>query len=417
MKKLIVVLFMLAGLWVGCSVDSSQTIHYRVNEPVFSSPETFRSSIRITSAARSLSACGKICFYRHHHLYISDPGKGIHIINNTDPAHPQIKGYIEIPGCQDMIIHDQQLYADALVDLVWFDLSDPDRPVLQGRSENLFPDALPATNNEYGYDYDRCQKGIAQGKIVTGWQVKERQRQNTFNGDYASAYPAADLVLSPGKPMNDATSVGSHFSLNDRYLYAIVNSHINIIDLSTPQPQKTAEMVHVGNVETILPYRNQLFLGTPAGLMIYSIEEPQRPTLCSQIAHVYGCNPIAIDNDLVYISIRSGNSCGQNTNELMIFDISNPKQPLKRIAHPLKNPKGLSVHNGLLFLCEEGLKVFQIGTPESLLSQQVGHFKEPNALDVIPFNDILFLIADNGLYQYEYADGKLRLISIVPIKK
>lgn len=406
---------MLAGLWVGCSVDSSQTIHYRVNEPVFTSAETFRSSVRVVSEARSLSACGKIGFHNNH-LYISDPGKGVHVIDNTDPAHPQSTGYVEVPGCQDFAIYDGRLYIDALIDLVWFDLTDPSHPTLQGRAENIFPDALPATGNEHSYDYELCQKGIAQGQIVTGWKLRERQQKYIPEYAYSSSGRNEDIVISTGNS-NQTTSPSSRFSLYNNYLYAIVNNQINTLDLSADSPQKAEGTVHVGNVETTLLYRNKLFLGTPSGMKIYSIEEPQLPVYCSQISHVYGCNPMAIDNDLAYITVRSGNSCGQNTNELMIVDVSDSKQPQIHPSYTLKNPKGLSVHNGHLFLCDEGLKIFQIGQPESLLSSQIAHFKGANAYDVIPLTDTLFLIADNGLYQYNYADGGLRLVSVIPIRK
>jgi hypothetical protein len=416
MKKIIVVLFMLAGLWVGCNVDSSQTIRYRVNEPVFSSSETFRRSGRITSEARPLNACDNICFYDNY-LYIADPNKGVHIIDNTHPEHPQAKGYIEIPGCQDLIVRDRQLYAAALVDLVWFDLSDPARPLLQGRAENLFPEALPATNNEYGYDYDRCRQGIAQGKIVTGWQLKERRQQSARNGAYSDSDYSLSPVISQSNLINGAASFGSHFSLHDRYLYAIVNNYIHIVDLSADRPEKVGENVHVGSVETVLSYRDRLFLGTPSGLLIYSVEDPQHPVSCSQISHVYGCNPIAVDNDVAYITIRSGNPCGQNTNELLLFDVGNPKQPLKLTSYPMKNPCGLNLRNGRLFLCEEGLKIFQIEAPDKLSAVPLGHYRETRAYNVIPFDDTLFLMADDGLYQYVYSGGEIRWISTLPIKK
>ncbi|MDR1527851.1 MAG: hypothetical protein LBS46_09340 [Dysgonamonadaceae bacterium] len=415
MKKILVVLVLLAGLWVGCSVDSSQTIHYSVNEPVFTSPETFRRSIRITSEAHALGDCGKIGFYNHY-LYISEPGKGIHIIDNTHPAQPQNKGYIEIPGHQDLIIRNHYLYVDALVDLVWFDLSHPAQPVLQGRAENLFPAALPVIDNSYGYDYELYQKGIAQGQIVTGWQLKERKEQNAYKNYQEDGF--ASTTLSQGNALNAMTqSSTSHFALSDDYLYAAINQYIHIIDLSGEKPEKVADNVYVGHVETILPYHAQLFLGTSSGLVIYSIEEPQRPAYFSQIPHVYGCNPIAIDNDMAYISVRSGNLCGQTTNELIIIDVSHAKQPQTLVSYKMQHPKGLGIDKGLLFVCDEGLKIFQTGKPETLMANSLGHFKEIIGNRVIPFNNMLLLISDKGLYQYDYSDGNIRLISIIPIQK
>ncbi|MDR2804737.1 MAG: hypothetical protein LBB85_03720 [Dysgonamonadaceae bacterium] len=416
MKKIIAVLFLQTGLWVGCSVDSSQTIHYSVNEPVFTSAETFRRSIQITTEARSLHDCGEIGFYDNY-LYISEPGKGIHIVDNTQPEQPKIKGYIEIPGHRDLTIRDRQLYVDALIDLVWFDLSNPAQPVLQGRMENIFPDALPAIPNEYGYDYELCQKGIAQGKIVTGWQLKERKQQNSYNESMNADAAHSSPTLSQGNAFAGIINKYSHFALFDYYLYAVINNYIHIIDLSGETPKKIESNVSVANVETILPYRDKLFLGTSTGTVIYSVKDPQHPIYCSQIPHVYGCNPIAIHNDYAYLTVRSGNSCGQNTNELIIMDISNAKQPQTLVSYSMKNPKGLSIHDGLLFLCDEGLKVFKIGQPEMMMTGQLAHFKETNGDSVIPFNNRLMMIADNGLYQYEYSNGNIRLISVISIKK
>lgn len=416
MKKIIAILFLQAGLWVGCNVDSSQTIHYSVNEPVFTSPETFRNSIQITSEARILSDCGKICFHNDY-LYISEPGKGIHIIDNTHPAQPQNKGYIKIPGHQTLAIRNNQLYVDALVDLLWFDLSNPAQPVLQGRIENLFPNALPAIDNGYGYDYELCQKGIAQGNIVTGWQLKERTRQNYYQKSQDNTtFSYSSPTLSQENAFNHTTkSSTAHFALSDHYLYAAINHYVNIIDLSGEKPDKVANSVYVGNIETLLPYRDKLFLGTPTGLVIYSIEEPQRPVYFSQIPHVYSCNPIAIENDWAYVTVRSGNLCGQDTNELIVIDISNTKQPQTLASYKMHNPKGLCIDQGSLFLCDDGLKIFQTDRPEALTNGLL-HFKEISGNNVISFHNTLMLIAENGLYQYDYSDRNIRFVSVIPIK-
>ena len=38
------------------------------------------------------------------------------------------------------------------------------------------------------------------------------------------------------------------------------------------------------------------------------------------------------------------------------------------------------------------------------------------ALDVIPINNVLLMIAEDGLYQYDYSDiNNLELLSVIPI--
>ena len=424
MKKT-VVLFLLTGLFLRCSVDSLQTIYYSVNEPVFTSSTAFRNSIKVTANIHELDECGKICFYNDY-LYISEPGKGIHIIDNTNPSLPQKKGYIEIAGNQDLVVRDNCLYADALVDLVWFDVSNPSQPVLKGRIENLFPEALPPIENEYGYDYTLCQAGIAQGKIVTGWQLKEHKQKNHYRSNSSeSLYDFSAPTLTQGNPFGGTKRASTTcFSLYDDYLYTVANYQMNIMDLSGEKPEKAADNIFAGNAETVFSYRDKLFIGTPSGLTIYSIEDPLHPVFYSQIMHVYSnCNPFAVDEDLVYITILSGNLCGQTIDQLRIFDISDADSPTEVASYSMNSPKGLGINQGMLFLCDAGLKIFKTGDPKTLINNQFTYYTQVDGYDLLFFNNILLIIADDGLYQYDYSfysassnAGNIRLLSVIPRK-
>lgn len=406
---------MLTGLLSGCAYNSSQIINYTINEPVFISHAEFRSSAKVTQEVHPLNNPGKMCFYNNY-LYISDPGKGIHIINNTRPSNPHITGYIQLTGNNDLIIRNNLLYADAFVDLVWFDISDPSQPVLKGRSENIFPDAFPASDNEYGYDYDLCYKGMKEDRVVIGWKLAERSEEILYNEKKELIY---DAVSPSYIGMNTGvTGSMSRFGLYDNYLYAVINNKLIIIDLSSSTPQKSIEDIYVGsNVETIFSYADKMFMGTPFGLLIYSVKEPLNPAYCSQIWHVYGCDPVVVENNLAYVTIHSDNQCGQNANELIIFDVSDVYQPKQIVSYNMHNPKGLGIDKDRMFLCDDGLKIFKItNDPQTLISQQLVHYTGMNGYDVIPYNNILIMISDKGLYQYDYSDlNAIRLLSTIPI--
>jgi hypothetical protein len=409
MKK-IVSLFLLAGLLLACNFDSTQIISYTVNEPVFISGNEFRNSLKITDKKHELSTVGKICFYKGY-LYISDPGKGIHIINNTDPASPQIIGYIELAGNYDLTIRNDLLYADAWIDLVWFDVSNPSQPTLKGRIENLFPNAYPAVPNEYNYDYEMCRAGIEKGQIVVGWELKERKQRIYSTND------GAVLQSSPNTTSNATTGSMSRFGLYDKYLYAVINNQMSIIDISDGASPGSIKSFYVGNnVETIFPYEDNLFMGTPTGLLIYSVENPLQPAMRSQISHVYGCDPVVVENDLAYVTIHSGNLCGQTANELIIIDVSNIDEPVQIVSYTMHNPKGLGIDNGILFLCDEGLKIFKGIEPQTLMSNLVKHYTGMDGYDVIPYDNTLMMISDKGLYQYDYSDlNNIRELSVIPV--
>ena len=149
-------LFLFTGLLMlnACTEFVQETYSYKINEPVFMSAAEFRNSVKVSRTPQQINKQGKICFYKDF-LYISEPDKGIHIINNIDPANPKAVGFIEIMGNADIAIKNDVLYADAYIDLVWFDITNPALPVLQGRKENVFPTAIPPMDNFYGYDYEQ----------------------------------------------------------------------------------------------------------------------------------------------------------------------------------------------------------------------------------------------------------------------
>ncbi|MDR3058499.1 MAG: hypothetical protein LBU84_10220, partial [Prevotella sp.] len=107
-----------------------------------------------------------------------------------------------------------------------------------------------------------------------------------------------------------------------------------------------------------------------------------------------------------YVTVRSGNFCGQNSNELFIVDVSDVKHPKQIVSYSMTNPKGLGIDNGTLFLCDDGLKIFKSDDPQKLMSNQLQHHKGMDGFDVIPSNNVLMMIADDGLYQYDYSDLK-----------
>ena len=145
MKKTLFFISMVAMTLTACTNVVTEMVTYKVNEPVYMSTSTFRNSVKVSKVPQAITGIGKMCFYNNY-LYISEPQKGIHIINNTDPANPQTVGFIELLGNADLAIRNGLLYADSYIDLVWFDVSDPSNPELKGRLDSIFPTALPAAS-------------------------------------------------------------------------------------------------------------------------------------------------------------------------------------------------------------------------------------------------------------------------------
>jgi hypothetical protein len=120
--------------------------------------------------------------------------------------------------------------------------------------------------------------------------------------------------------------------------------------------------------------------------------------------HVVGCDPVVVQGDYAYVTIRGGNACGQDLSLLDVVDISNPAQPRLMASYRMHSPYGLGIDGDVLFVCDEGLKVFDAADPLKIKEKQLAHFTGIGGFDVIPYGNILLVIGDDGLYQYDYSN-------------
>ena len=417
MKK-VILLLAVAGFFVSCEKKYSETVTYKVNEPVYMSSEAFLKSVVVTDNVQyTVSGSGKICFHNGY-LYISEPEIGIHIIDNRQPHNPHAVGFIELLGNADLAIRNNVLYADAYSNLVWFDISNPAQPHMTGVLENVFQNVLPPIDNEFGFDYNEVYSDDAKNKgIIVGWNLTEKtvDAESSYphyypnrgvlefmvNSDAAAKAPTASYN-GGGNGINGSMS---RFGLYCDYLYVVLNNQLSAFDVSQGEPVKAMENMYLGwNVETIFSYKENLFFGTPSGLLIYSVANPLSPHYCSSISHAYGCDPVVVENDIAYVTIHAGNVCGQNTNELIIIDVKDVYNPRELASYAMTKPKGLGIDNTTLFVCDDGLKIFKADNPQTIIANQLAHYTGIDGFDVIPFNNTLMMIAEDGLYQYDYSD-------------
>ena len=77
----------------------------------------------------------------------------------------------------------------------------------------------------------------------------------------------------------------------------------------------------------------------------------------------------------------------------------------------MDNPYGLGIKNNLLFVCDgsSGLKVYDKTDVGDI--KLLNHFDYINTYDVIPLENSLLMIGDNTLFQYEYSDDGIELLS------
>ncbi len=204
----------------------------------------------------------------------------------------------------------------------------------------------------------------------------------------------------------------ARFSIKGDYLYVAEESELSVFDISNPEITSLLHEEYAGwQIETIFNADDYLYLGSSTGMYIYSIENPASPRQVSYLQHVMGCDPVVVDGNYAYVTIRGGNACGQEQNILDVVDISDKSMPQIVNRYNMENPYGLGVKDNWLFVCDgsAGLKVYDIeNTPDLRLIDQ---FSNINTYDVIPLADKLLMVGDNTLYQYSYKGNEVSLLS------
>jgi hypothetical protein len=149
-----------------------------------------------------------------------------------------------------------------------------------------------------------------------------------------------------------------------------------------------------------------MFIGTTTGMIIFDLSIPLSPQQNNFFTHANSCDPVIVDDTLAYITLRTGTTCGGSTNVLSVVNIKNIDSPKLVMTYSMTNPHGLGKDDDLLFICDgsAGLKIFDAADPKTITSHLIKAYSDIHAYDVIPFNGILILIGDDGLYQYDYSD-------------
>jgi hypothetical protein len=201
----------------------------------------------------------------------------------------------------------------------------------------------------------------------------------------------------------------ARFTIAGDYLYTVDNTNLKSFNISNEsQPVFSSEISAGFNIETIFARSNVLFLGSQNGMYIYDITVPNFPVKLCCYQHIYSCDPVVADDKYAYVTLSTTSRCGRNVNELQIIDIQNLSSPYFVKSYAMTQPNGLGIDNGELFVCDEGLKVYDATDVKNLKLKY--KFNIP-AIDVIPIDNHLMVLAENGLFQYSYVNGQVNLLS------
>ncbi|MDE3212870.1 MAG: hypothetical protein KGM98_06520 [Bacteroidota bacterium] len=407
--------------WSGCVKDNCmQQYQYTWYQPVYKTSAEVRAEIK-SGPPMAITSPGKIVTLGNY-LFLNEIDKGIHILDNSNPASPKNMAFIAIPGNVDLAIKGNLLYADLYTDLVTIDISNPLQAVVKSFVSGVFPDRY----------YGGYLLTADSNTMVTDWIKHDTTVMASCNGPIGiypymglprGAFDFAAMSLNSRGAVSVPVGTGgsmSRFALIGNDLYTVGNTDLSIFNITNGSQPVFANKIQVDwHVETIYPFKNTLFVGTNNGTYMYDVStSPESPSSAGQFTHARSCDPVIADDNYAYITLHSGTSCLGYNNELDIVKLNQLYNADLVMVYSLTSPMGLSKDGTLLFICDgtDGLKVFDATDVMNL--KLLRQFPGPDTYDVIAQNGIAIVVASDGLYQYDYSDVQnIHLISKMGISK
>jgi hypothetical protein len=398
-----------------CLKDKCQHT-YTMYRPVYKSLAEVRANIK-SNAPKAVERPGKI-YVRGQYIFLNEIDKGIHVIDNSNPASPKNVSFIDIPGNIDLAVKGNSLYADCFMDMVTLDITNP----VQVTAKKFTDDVFPFRKYGNGFLGDS-------NKIIVDWIRKDTTVAfDCDGGQYflancpncsglPQAFYASDKSASPfGAGVGGSMA---RFTLLNDYLYTVTDQLLNVFDINSPNDPQLINKVNIGwSIETISPFKDKLFIGSSSAMFIFSTADPGNPAPLGQFTHMRVCDPVIADDLYAYVTLRSGTRCQGFTNQLDVLDIANINYPVLLKSYQLTNPHGLSKDGNTLFICDgdDGLKMFDATSPSDIkLLKQIRNI---NAYDVIAFNKLALVVGEDGLYQFDYSKlDNLKLLSKISYQK
>jgi len=263
---------------------------------------------------------------------------------------------------------------------VVIDVSAINSPKEVGRVENTFDYAWPTHDPQYPITEVDPSKGI-----ITGWNIEEYVTdKEPINGCFNCGFINWDGASEGTLALSNSSGVSSQsqgisgsitkFSLLNNFLYVMDGNNLKPFDLSAPTRPSNSNDVYIWReVETLFAYNDHIFMGTTTGMLIYETSNRNAPTQKGIIHHARACDPVVVDGDYAYVTLRTGTACSGQQNQLDVIDVSNYALPELKKTYSLKNPHGLGIRNNTLYVCDgsDGLKIFDATDPIDVGNQKI----------------------------------------------
>lgn len=268
-------------------------------------------------------------------LLVSDRAAGVHVFDVTDPAAPAHVYTIPLSGNEGNAVVGDVLFANDYRSLKAFHLGS-ESYVEVASFERTEPWLPP------------FHEGV--------------RRDNGFGCDCAD-----EDTMSPRSSGSGSTgSSYATFAVVGDYLYSIDRSTLVTISVADPLEPEEVGRTGIGwDVQTLHPAGDHLFMGGAAGMYIYGLDDPANPREIGRLVHARACDPVVVEGQTAYVTLRGVGVCGGARDVLLTVDISDPSKPALVSETGLTTPYGLAVESTLLYVSKgkNGFALFDVSAP------------------------------------------------------
>lgn len=226
---------------------------------------------------------------------------------------------------------------------------------------------------------------------------------------------ASESGVSTGGDSQGQGGSMAKFSISGDYLFLINETSLKVFDLTNQAQPHFISQINVDfGIETVFTLDDNLFIGSINGMYIYDISNPSNIKYLSFYQHITSCDPVVANDTLAFVTLNSTSSCSwqSGVNRLDVLDIKNKENPKLLSSKILSGPRGLGLYQNYVFVCNsgDGVEIYDYSNPNDLA--WVGAISGIDAYDVIIREDRMFLVGQDGLFQYDISNvNDVNLIS------
>jgi hypothetical protein len=303
-------------------------------------------------------------------LAVSDWGSGVHVFDVADPGAPGRRYVIPLEGNRGSAMLGDVLYADDWESLYAIRLEADTFAIL---------DTIVNYREEYA---------------ICGGVIDE-------SDGFGCACPSDDATV----PAASTGSSYATFAVIDPFLYYFNYGDLVTVDISTPEaPVELSRTPLDWSVETIYPTEGYLYLGGRLGMYIYSRASPAHPVKVGQLVHARSCDPVVVSGRHAYVTLRGGNVCGQNADEMLVVYVAKPAHPQLRSRTPLHTPYGLAVDFPFVYVGNGPAGLTLVDVSDAFSPRVEKTWTGDDARDFIWDGTILYVLGSDEVRLYDVTE-------------